>query len=59
MLPIFWASPPQVRVQIESVLRRFFNGMKPDKEVDIDELLTDLEAARLKAMEAGTYGESR
>lgn len=59
MLPIFWASPAQVRVQIESVLRRFFAGVKPGKEVDIDELLTDLEAARLKAIEAGEYGEGR
>ena len=55
MLPIFWASPPQVRTQIESVLRRFFMGMEPEKEVDIDELLADLEAARLSAEAAGEY----
>ena len=55
MLPIFWASPPQVRTQIESVLRRFFMGMEPEKEVDIDELLADLEAARLSAEAAGAY----
>ena len=55
MLPIFWASPPQVRTQIESALRNFFMGMEPEKEVDIDELLADLEAARLSAEAAGAY----
>lgn len=56
-LPIFWGTPVEMRVKLESGVSKFLRGITSDRvELDIDEILGTLEEARLTALTDGAFG---